>query len=46
MNIKCENCIHKDVCKFRPREDYPQFSKRIISQNCKNFIVKEEQYES
>lgn len=31
MKIKCDSCIHKKVCKFRPKEDYPQFMKRIAS---------------
>lgn len=37
MKVKCDCCIHKQVCKFRPKEDYPQFMKRIVSENCKYF---------
>lgn len=37
MKTKCDCCIHKQVCKFRPKEDYPQFMKRIVSENCKHF---------
>lgn len=37
MKIKCDRCIHKQVCKFRPNDDYPQFMKRIVSENCKYF---------
>lgn len=38
MKIKCDSCIHKAVCKFKPKEDYPQFMKRIVSENCKYYI--------
>lgn len=37
MKLKCDSCIHNRVCKFRPKEDYPQFMKRIISGNCGHF---------
>lgn len=37
MKLKYDRCIHKQVCKFRPNEDYPQFMKRIVSENCKHF---------
>lgn len=37
MKLKCESCIHRQVCKFKPKEDYPQFMKRIISQNCRHY---------
>ena len=37
MKTKCDRCIHGKVCKFRPEEEYPQFMKRIISENCKHF---------
>lgn len=43
MKTKCDRCIHNKVCKFRPEEEYPQFMKRIISENCKHF--KECEYE-
>lgn len=35
--MKCDNCIHKEVCKFKPPEGYPQFMKRIIAENCKQY---------
>lgn len=41
MKLKCDSCIHKKVCKFIPKEDYPQFMKRIVSENCKYFTDKE-----
>lgn len=37
MKMKCDSCIHKAVYKFKPNEDYPQFMKRIVSDNCKYF---------
>ncbi len=37
MRTKCDRCMHNKVCKFRPEEEYPQFMKRIISENCKHF---------
>lgn len=47
MKTKCERCIHKQVCKFRPSEEYPQFMKRIIAENCKHFKeTKDERKES
>lgn len=38
MKIKCARCIHRAVCKFKPKEDYPQYMKRIVSENCKYYI--------
>ncbi len=38
MRLKCDNCIHEEVCRFKPEEGYPQFMKRVISENCKHFI--------
>lgn len=35
---KCDNCIHKQVCKYRPPKSYPQFMIRVICENCKHFI--------
>lgn len=40
MRLKCDNCIHEKVCKFKPQETYPQFMKRIISENCRYFVNK------
>lgn len=37
MKTKCDRCIHNKVCKFRLKEEYPQFMKRIISENCKYY---------
>lgn len=44
MKLKCDSCIHRKVCKFIPKEDYPQYMKRIASENCKYF--KEDKHES
>lgn len=42
MTIRCDTCSHREVCKFRPPEEYPGFMKDVISQNC-TFFEKEEQ---
>ena len=36
--MKCDNCIHKEVCKDKPPESYPQFMVNIMTDKCENYI--------
>ena len=36
--MKCDSCIHKDVCKDKPPESYPQFMIDIMTDKCENYI--------
>ena len=36
--MKCDNCIHKEVCKKKPPESYPQFMIDIMTDKCENYI--------
>lgn len=38
MAMKCDNCIHKQVCKDKPPESYPQFMIDIMTDKCENYI--------
>ena len=38
--MKCEICIHKDVCKFRPPKTYPQFLIQVITEKCKYYMAR------
>ena len=35
--MRCDNCIHKDVCKIKPPEQYPEVMKQLICCNCEHF---------
>ena len=36
--MKCDSCIHKQVCKDKPPESYPQFMIDIMTDKCENYI--------
>ena len=36
--MKCDNCIHKRVCKDKPPESYPQFMIDITTDSCEHYI--------
>ena len=36
--FKCDNCIHKEVCKYKPPKEYPNFMKEIVTDRCKHFM--------
>lgn len=36
--MKCDNCIHKRVCKDKPPESYPQFMINIMTDSCEYYI--------
>ena len=36
--MKCDNCIHKEVCEKKPPESYPQFMIDIMTDKCENYI--------
>lgn len=36
--MKCDSCIHKQVCKDKPPESYPQFMVNIMTDKCENYI--------
>ena len=38
MEMKCDNCIHKRVCKGKPPESYPQFMIDIMTDKCEHYI--------
>ena len=38
MEMKCDNCIHKQVCKDKPPESYPQFMIDIMTDKCEHYI--------
>ena len=38
MEMKCDNCIHKQVCKDKPPESYPQFMIDIMTDKCEYYI--------
>ena len=37
MAMKCDNCIHKLVCKDKPPESYPQFMIDIMTDKCEYY---------
>ena len=37
MEMKCDNCIHKQVCKDKPPESYPQFMIDIMTDKCEYY---------
>ena len=36
--MKCDSCIHKQICKDKPPESYPQFMINIMTDKCENYI--------
>ena len=36
--MKCDSCIHKEVCKDKPPESYPQFMINIMTDKCEHYI--------
>ena len=38
MAMKCDNCIHKQICKDKPPESYPQFMIDIMTDKCEHYI--------
>lgn len=38
MAMKCDSCIHKQICKDKPPESYPQFMIDIMTDKCENYI--------
>ena len=38
MEMKCDSCIHKQVCKDKPPESYPRFMIDIMTDKCENYI--------
>ena len=38
MAMKCDSCIHKQVCKDKPPESYPQFMIDIMTDKCEHYI--------
>ena len=36
--VKCDNCIHKQVCKDKPPESYPQFMIDIMTDKCEHYV--------
>ena len=36
--MKCDSCIHKQVCKDKPPESYPQFMIDIMTDKCEHYI--------
>lgn len=36
--MKCDNCMHKQVCKYRPPKSYPQFMIDIMTDKCEHYI--------
>ena len=36
--IRCSKCIHKEVCKYRPPKEYPNFMKEVIADSCIHFM--------
>ena len=38
MEMKCDNCIHKQVCNDKPPESYPQFMVNIMTDKCERYI--------
>ena len=37
MAMKCDNCIHKEVCEKKPPESYPQFMIDIMTDKCEYY---------
>ena len=37
MEMKCDNCIHKQVCKDKPPESYPRVMIDTITENCEYY---------
>ena len=38
LAMKCDSCIHKQVCKDKPPESYPQFMIDIMTDKCEHYI--------
>ena len=38
MAMKCDSCIHKQVCKDKPPKSYPQFMIDIMTDKCEHYI--------
>ena len=36
--MKCDSCIHKQVCNDKPPESYPQFMIDIMIDKCEHYI--------
>lgn len=36
--FKCDKCVHKEVCKYRPPKEYPNFMKEVIADSCIHFM--------
>ena len=36
--MKCDSCIHKEVCKDKPPESYPQFMINIMTDKCEHYL--------
>ena len=35
--MKCDNCIHKEVCEKKPPESYPRVMIDTITENCEYY---------
>ena len=36
--MKCDSCIHKQVCKDKPPESYPRVMIDIMTDKCEHYI--------
>ena len=36
--MKCDSCIHKEVCKDKPPESYPRVMIDIMTDKCEHYI--------
>lgn len=41
--MKCDNCIHKEVCKYKIPESLPRELKKIAEEDCKHYKEREKE---